>query len=196
MPSALPPPPAPVPRVPIPPTPYASPRPAEPLTPPSELLMPLPSPPGPSTLLAAPPPATPIFESAAIRPSFLILARSLSFLLRSTSGVPFFEGAASFFFASSLPSLPSSPLLFSPSLAPERSLNFGWSIFSGGFTWYLVKRCSLRERSSENDSSLRGVMLTISSKSRRASRPTTSVLAKGMSICSSSDLSRCRAART
>ncbi len=149
MPSALPPPPAPLPRVPMPPTPYASPRPAPPRVPPSELLMPLPRPPGPSTFEAALPPPTPILLSAAIRPSFLILARSLSFLLGSTSGVPFFEGSASFFFASSLPSLPSSPLLFSPSLAPERSLNLGWSTFSGGFTWYLVKRCWLRERSSE-----------------------------------------------
>src|SRR5260370_1264094 len=94
--------------------------------------MPLPRPPGPSTLLAAPPPPTPILDSAAIRPSFLILARSLSFLLGSTSGAPFLDGSASFFLASSLPSLPSAPLLFSPSLTPERSLNFGRSTFSGG----------------------------------------------------------------
>ena len=180
----------------MPPTPYASPRPAPPRVPPSELLMPLPSPPGPSTLLAALPPPTPIFDKAAIRPSFLILARSFSFLFGSTSSVPFLEGSASFFFASSFPSLPSSPLDFSPSFAPERSLNLGCSVFSGGFTWYLVNRCWLRERSSENESSLRGVMLTMRKKRPSASSATSSVLANGMSTLSSSVLSRCRAART
>src|SRR5437588_2793482 len=130
IPSAFPPPPAPVPRVPRPPTPYASPRPAVPRVPPREWLMPLPSPPGPST--AAPPPPTPVRPSAASRPSFLIFARSLAFLFGSTSGTPLRDGAASFFFASRLPSLPSSPLLFSPSLAPESSLGLGGSTFSGG----------------------------------------------------------------
>src|SRR5438874_11161529 len=125
MPRAFPPPPGPVPRVPMPPTPYASPRPAPPLVPPRELLMPLPRPPGPRTLLAEDPPPTPILLRAATSPSFLILTRSFSFLLGSTSGVPFLEGSASFFFASCFPSLPSSPFAFSPSLAPERSLNLG-----------------------------------------------------------------------
>ena len=96
--------------------------------------MPAPRPPGPSTL--APGPAVaPIFERAAIRPSFLTLARSFNFLLGSAFGSPAFDGAASFFFASGLPILPSSPLLFSPSFAPESSFTLGSGAFSGAFTW-------------------------------------------------------------
>src|SRR5207248_11420405 len=94
--------------------------------PPRDGVPPAPSPPGPARL-GPPPPTAPIFESAATRPSFLILARSFFFL----SGSPGLEGAASFFFASRLPSLPSAAALFSPSLAPDSSFALGGS---GGFS--------------------------------------------------------------
>ena len=75
------------------------------------------------------------FESAAISPSFFTLARSFAFLSGSIFAVPGREGAASFF-ASGLPSLPSSPLLLSPSFAPWGSFALGGSgAFSGGLTW-------------------------------------------------------------
>src|SRR5882672_11668793 len=124
MPRAFPPPPPPVPRVPRPPTPYASPAPERARVPPSEGLIPAPNPEGPSTSPDGPP-ATPIFESAAISPSFFTLARSLAFLSGSTLGAAGRDGAASFFFASGLPSLPSSSLLLSPSFAPESSFALG-----------------------------------------------------------------------
>src|SRR5207253_3050948 len=107
MPLAVPPPPWPEPRDPSPPTPYVSLTPARPFTPPSAVLLPVPSPLGPSTL-DAPPAVAPIFDRAATSPSLLTFRRSDSRLSASTTVAPLRDGAASRFFASRLPSLPSS----------------------------------------------------------------------------------------
>ncbi|TMA44111.1 MAG: hypothetical protein E6J82_05315 [Deltaproteobacteria bacterium] len=128
-----------------------------------------------------------------MRPSFLIFDRSLLFLSGSPPG---FEGAASFFFGSRLPSFPSAPALLSPSLAPDSSFALGGSdAFSAGFTWYFAKRSGFCTRASRSRST-RGIELIARRNASSARRANTTTIANGRSIRFSAGVSFCRSART
>ncbi len=119
------------------------------------------------------------------RPAVATFLRSSSRLFASTCGAPFFEGSASFFFASFLPNLPSSSFGFAPSLMPESFVTFLISFFFSALISIFTYLDGLAKMSSALPPSPSGVSSIAATRAMNAIRQIEVILKKVKSASSS-----------